>query len=57
MRQLCRTRRKWSDPEVAEMALKALVTAGYGELYFDEETGGRPASRFRLFETAPVQDR
>ena len=35
------------------MALRKLATEGYGEMYTDEETGGKPALRFRLWTDGP----
>jgi len=30
-----------------------LAREGYGEMYTDEETGGKPALRFRLWNDGP----
>ena len=50
---MSRRRRKWNDSQVAEMALRKLARESYGEVYTDEETGGRPALRFRLWTDGP----
>jgi hypothetical protein len=53
-RQMGRRRRKWSDPGAAEMALRALARAGYGEVGVQSPPHrGRPSFRFKLFDKPP----
>jgi hypothetical protein len=56
-RAMGRIRRRWCNPQVAEMALRALVRDGYGELGMEPACGGRgrPSFRFKLFDY-PVAD-